>query len=110
MKRILASIGLALLVLATGFYLYTGYLIHQHRKAVLAELKDPDSAKFQGEKLKEGWTLKTSVLCGQVNAKNEMGGYAGYRNFIASGDTMKLDIDREQSKDSWIADYCGITN
>lgn len=91
-KKVLAAIGLLALVGVVGAYLYTVYLVHQHRKPVLAQLKDPDSAKFQNERLRYGRTLKSSILCGEVNAKNEMGGYVGYRLFAASGDTMKAEI------------------
>jgi hypothetical protein len=43
------------------------------RKAVLAELKDPDSAKF-GEFTK---SEDSDMACYTVNAKNSLGGYIG---------------------------------
>jgi len=59
--------------------------------ALLKDFKDPDSAKFRhlanyrsyiilnnGEQSTIGYTL-----CGEVNAKNSMGGYVGYRKFWA---------------------------
>ncbi|WP_255519665.1 cytochrome c5 family protein [Cupriavidus sp. IK-TO18] len=59
--------------------------------ALLKDFKDPDSAKFRqlatyrryiilknGEQSTIGYTL-----CGEVNAKNAMGGYVGYRRFWA---------------------------
>lgn len=86
MKKALAAVGLLALVAAVSFYLYTGYLVHQHRKSVLAELKDPDSAKFRSEKLlnRDGLTVDGTTLCGEVNAKNEMGGYTGYKKFASA--------------------------
>lgn len=44
------------------------------RSWVVAGLKDPDSAKFRNQ----------YGVCGEVNAKNAMGGYVGYRRFIAA--------------------------
>lgn len=99
MKKALAAAGLLVLILGGGFYVYTGYLIHQHRNAVLAQLKDPDSAKFRNERLlnREGLTVDGTTLCGEVNAKNEMGGYAGYKQFASASskhaEVATTDID-----------------
>lgn len=99
MKKILMGAGLLVLVCAVGFYAYTGYLIHQHRNAVLAQLKDPDSAKFRDERLlnREGLTVNGTTLCGEVNAKNEMGGYVGYKKFASASsrhaEVASTDID-----------------
>lgn len=40
-------------------------------------LKDPDSARFD-----DIHTTPKGVVCGTVNAKNSLGGYVGYRQFI----------------------------
>jgi hypothetical protein len=45
--------------------------------AVREQLIDPDSAEFR----KETYFVNGSV-CGQVNAKNQMGGYTGYTWFV----------------------------
>ena len=50
----------------------------QLRAGVLATLKDPDSALFRSEHVEDG------ELCGEVNAKNSMGGYVGYKKFVTS--------------------------
>ncbi|MFC5548175.1 hypothetical protein [Massilia aerilata] len=41
-------------------------------------LKDPASAQFRDERL-----TRAGVLCGEVNAKNSMGGYIGFRKYIS---------------------------
>lgn len=47
-------------------------------------LSDPGSAQFRNEHIvKNGDAL---VLCGEVNAKNQMGGYTGFVRFVAGGD------------------------
>lgn len=47
------------------------------RTAVRAKLNDPDSARFRWLPRVEG-----SVYCGFVNAKNRLGGYAGFAPFM----------------------------
>ncbi len=49
------------------------------RNAVLAALKDPDSAVFEG--LYMGNSPAKNVVCGFVNAKNSFGGYTGKKRF-----------------------------
>lgn len=48
-------------------------------RAVKAQLKDADSAKFRGIKRKGAFSY-----CGWVNAKNSYGGYTGYSVFYAT--------------------------
>lgn len=47
------------------------------REAVIAKLKDPDSAQFRNTRP----TADGLYLCGEVNAKNSMGGYTGFKRF-----------------------------
>lgn len=49
---------------------------NEARKAVIANLKDPDSAKF-GEFVWEKAADGTNIGCLIVNAKNSLGGYVG---------------------------------
>lgn len=72
------------IVLTGGVFGYREYLIHQLRKPVLAELSDPDSALFKNERVFGNWSEASSILCGQINAKNKMGGYTGYNWFESS--------------------------
>lgn len=48
------------------------------RVIVLDRLKDPESARFRNERALEGGER----VCGEVNAKNAMGGYVGYSAFV----------------------------
>jgi hypothetical protein len=52
------------------------------QRAVRAELKDPDSAKFRGIKLRKGDDGEPYGYCGWVNYKNSYGGYTGENYFI----------------------------
>lgn len=50
------------------------------RALISAQLKDPDSTQFRSD-----WLTKAYWLCGELNAKNSMGGYVGFRRFISGG-------------------------
>lgn len=45
-------------------------------KIVRAQLKDPESARFQNIR-----QVGRGEICGQVNAKNAFGGYVGFQHF-----------------------------
>ena len=53
------------------------------KAAVLNELTDPGSAQFKNLRLIEKGPEGKPVLCGEVNAKNKMGGYVGFTRFAA---------------------------
>lgn len=84
-------IGVSLMVLATAgsVFAYSKWdqwiVWPEVRKPVLAALKDPDSALFRNQH--DG----RRALCGEVNARNGMGGYAGYSRFIAGGGRFALE-------------------
>lgn len=54
-----------------------GGLESEAKKAVQDKLTDPQSAQFR-----EVMTFRGDTVCGEVNAKNQFGGYAGYRLFV----------------------------
>jgi hypothetical protein len=48
------------------------------KRDILEAMKDPDSAKFR----RITTSPDGSLVCGEVNAKNAMGGYVGFRKFV----------------------------
>lgn len=70
------------------------------------QLKDPESAKF------ENVVLSHVLVCGQVNSKNSMGGYVGYKRFIADryGTEFETYFESDERGDHFIAElwdeYC----
>jgi len=54
--------------------------IPKAREPMVSLLKDPASAQTRNERI-----TKVGVLCGEVNAKNSMGGYVGFKKFISYG-------------------------
>lgn len=62
---------------------------------IRAQLKDPESAKFREERIYPGPAGGPSTLCGEINARNSMGGYVGFRRFIAYGTAFAIIEDEE---------------
>lgn len=52
-------------------------------------LNDPESARFR----KLFVSPKGRAVCGEVNAKNKMGGYVGFRRFIVADDQSGIEGD-----------------
>lgn len=69
-------------------------------RAVRNELKDPDSAQFRD--VRANYTEEFGVVaCGRVNAKNDLGGYTGFRRFISSGQSVILE-GRDNVAEAWM--------
>ena len=51
-------------------------LVDEAQAAVIARLKDPDSANFKGVEVNS-----QRIVCGLVNARNSFGGYVGFSAF-----------------------------
>lgn len=62
------------------------------RADLLHQLKDPESARVRGEYLSmpEQADLAVRALCGEINARNSYGGYAGFTRFIVTTDGLRL--------------------
>lgn len=58
------------------------------KRGVSRRMKDPDSVKFRDIVLRP--YAKGHVLCGQVNAKNSYGAYAGFSQFVAGIDVAAI--------------------
>jgi hypothetical protein len=68
-------------------------------RAVRGELKDPDAAQFKD--VRANHTEQFGVVaCGRVNAKNEFGGYTGFRRFVF-GDGRVILEGRDNVADAW---------
>lgn len=72
-------------------------------RAVRGELKDPDAAQFRD--VRANYTEEFGVVaCGRVNARNEFGGYTGFRRFVF-GDRRVILEGRDNVADAW-AEAC----
>lgn len=77
------------------------------REAVLYHLKDGESARFRnvrriplGNSSDETNSFRTFHYCGEVNAKNAFGAYAGFVTFVV---TTSLGSDRDLSDSAQIS-------
>lgn len=71
--------------------------IEAAKKSVLSRLNDPESARFGKIVYRSN-----SYVCGYVNAKNQLGGYVGEREFMAVGIPAKAALYSDQGfEDSW---------
>ena len=90
MRKVFVALAIVGVIIA-GAFAWRAYLMHELRKPILERLNDPDSAQFRNEWLLFGWSewsVKGNILCGEVNAKNRMGGYAGYVKFRSIGGVL----------------------
>lgn len=69
------------------------------KRALRAELKDPESAQFKD--VYANYTEEYDVVaCGRVNAKNGFGGYTGFKRFVSSGKSVILE-GRDNIAQAW---------
>lgn len=75
-----AAAGVALVASAIVYKNYDEWFTFPPlRKIVSAQLKDPASAQFREERISRlGW------LCGELNTKNGMGGYVGFKRYMVA--------------------------
>jgi hypothetical protein len=79
--------------------------IEKGREAIAQRLKDPDSAKFRGVYfMKRG--EYPPLVCGEVNSKNSLGGYAGFQRFITATTPDLTFIESDMKK----ADFLTVWN
>lgn len=71
---------IAVLVAGTTYWLkYDDWVtLPSARQLVSDKMTDPASAQFRNDRL-----INFDWHCGEVNAKNSMGGYVGYKRFIS---------------------------
>lgn len=59
-----------------------GALLTYSQLEIKKNAKDPDSVEFRNEQVHNN-TDSGAVACGQYNAKNSFGSYAGFKGFVA---------------------------
>jgi hypothetical protein len=75
-------------------------LISAGQERIASGLRDPESARFR----KVFISPRGRAVCGEVNAKNSMGGYVGFRRFISAADKSGVEDDETYFAESnWVA-------
>jgi hypothetical protein len=63
-------------------------LVKAAKAQLVANLKDPSSVQYRGLYVARAEESGDLVLCGEFNARNSYGGFAGFEPFIASRDKL----------------------
>lgn len=79
------------------------FVLPKSRQLVADQLMDPASAQFRNDRL-----IDFNWHCGEVNAKNPMGGYGGFKRFITGRQNQIVYLEGvgmlgEQSHEEWMA-------
>lgn len=90
-KLLLVVIAGALLAVGAALAYRQFFLVRPLLELVRNELNDPEAAQFRNLRLFSNWTPRESVLCGEVNAKNRMGGYVGFRHFESGAGVASIE-------------------
>lgn len=103
----LVAAATAVIVIAAGLTIRAKFddwfVFPKTQRMVADQLVDPTSAQFRNDRIaKEGWH------CGEVNAKNSMGGYGGFKRFIAGQSNKIIYLEGagmlgETSHEEWMA-------
>ena len=94
-KRWMISIGVVAIAVGIGAAIWVpDYLEIKKAQAVVEKnLNDPDSAIFRNAVVARESIPDKGIeyvyVCGEVNAKNRMGGYVGYKHFYWDSDEKK---------------------
>lgn len=72
--------------------------------AVRAQMLDPESAQFRNVRSVRNRYGEVGI-CGEVNAKNSLGGYAGFRHFMAQGGRVVLQSRDDEALASFQASH-----
>ena len=86
-------------------------VLSKHKAA--ESLRDPDGVKYRYVKAYKYTTTQGAVFysfCGQMNAKNGFGGYAGYADFIATPLVLGTRENLDEKFDSTHAEFCNPAN
>jgi hypothetical protein len=75
-------------------------LFHEAEGAIKEILIDADSAEFRKLEAKNTELEGFATVCGEVNSRNRMGGYTGFKRFIAMPGKGHVVIDPEIDPDA----------
>lgn len=85
------AVALAAFLLAYRHFVLVGPILDNVRET----LTDPDSAQFRNLQVYGDGLPGDTVVCGEVNAKNRLGGYVGFRHFRAGWGPNEVEFDPE---------------
>jgi len=74
-------------------------MIYMARQAVMARLKDPNSADFG-----DVYRGSSGAVCGSVNAKNSFGGFTGLTRFVSGGAATATFLESDRASQANFGD------
>jgi hypothetical protein len=86
---------------------WTGALTYDAQQHVRSRLRDPTSAQFQSVRLTRGQDENRRVVCGEVNARNALGGFTGYRRFVIFARRVgdRAEFTNLMMEETWPGDF-----
>lgn len=75
--------------------------IVEAKQRLREQMTDPESTNFRGVYLGTN-----GVVCGQVNSKNRMGGYAGFQRFFVTANQIRIETHDLAAFDYRWLEYC----
>lgn len=98
MRRLILTFVAVAVLTAFGVHAYKQWRVNQteakkeqevaaSRASLIAALKDPQSVQFRSDRL----SRVRGTVCGEMNAKNSMGGYVGFKRYIAKRGQFVID-------------------
>lgn len=94
-KTLLAAVVAFALILASLLAYRHFVLVRPLLEKVRETMNDPESAQFRNLRVISAWTPSDTVVCGEVNGKNRMGGYVGFKHFEVLGSDAVPDFEPE---------------
>lgn len=92
----LLAAGLAVAAASTAFAKWDDWVeLPRLRAGMLGALKDPGSATYRNER------MQREYVCGEVNARNSLGGYTGFVRYVSTPTRYALE---EHGGQGWIPD------
>lgn len=93
-------VGLVVVVSAASAVAWFGWLAPKvaHTAVIRDRLNDPESARFRNAF--RGKYAQEQTWCGEFNARNRMGGMAGFRRYIVLRDSATVYWEETGSKEN----------
>lgn len=105
LKALLTPLPLLLLV-GCGMIPGTSANLEKRANGILADsLFDAESARYRKLHQASGGSELGNLICGEVNGKNKMGAYIGFRRFVVSEKSRAIAVDPVLSAEDWSNEY-----
>lgn len=95
MKKLIAATAISVAILVIGGVSYRAFLAKAIQAPLVEAAVDPESVRFRHVKMVGDWTVRGTMMCGEMNARNRTGGYEGFQKFAILGADAPVLADDE---------------